>query len=218
MAWAAWTALFVGVFVWWSGAWRGLPARTPSGARTLWEAAFHDHRLDRREFWRLLETAYVNWQMKPEPNRSLRDVAHGAMMPGDLPLTDNSAFPGWAWEAENHCPDADAKQLLQLASQIYPAVTPPMAVRSQLMGATTEFDRFDSIRMELAKFWDHWGRQEPFEQTIREQRADPIVKANASEIKLLTFLEIARVRWAGTDTPGKSGLFRLGRRNAETGD
>jgi hypothetical protein len=90
-----------------------------------------------------------------------------------------------------------------------------MTVKSQLMGSTGEFDRFDTIRMELAKFWDYWGRQVPIERVITEQKGDPIVRAFASEIKLLTFLEIARVRWADSGLPGKSGLFRLGRRNAE---
>jgi hypothetical protein len=190
-----------------------------SSERTPWQTELYDHRLNRHEFWRLLEVAYGNWSMKPTPARSLRDVVRGAKVPSDLPLADNTKFPKWAWEAETHCPDDDAKQLLQLASTLYIAARPPATVKSQLMGTTQEFDRFDqTVRMELSKFWDHWGRQEPLEQVIREQKADPIVKAHASEIKMLTFLEIARVRWAGADLPGKSGLFRLGRRNAETGD
>lgn len=191
----------------------GVPEQSLSATRSDWQQEWQDHRLDRREFLRLLEVAYANWNMNPNPPRSLMDVARAAQFPFDLPLTDNSKFPEWAWEAEKHC-SGDAETLLQLASQIYIAVTPPRAVKSQLMGSSTEFDRFDTIRMELAKFWDHWGRQEPLEQVIRQQNADGLVKAHASEIKLLTFLEVARVRWARSDLPGKSGLFRLGRRNA----
>ena len=183
---------------------------------TAWATELHHHRVDRREFWRLLETAYAHWAMNPEPHRSLREMMRGAQIPTSLPLADSSKFPDWSWRAEDHC-TGDAMHLLQFASVIYVAAKPPMVVKSQLMGSSSEFDRFDTIRMELAKFWDHWGRQEPLEQVIREQKADGFIKAHASEIKLLTFLEVARVRWAGSDTPGKSGLFRMGRRNVETG-
>ena len=188
-----------------------------SVAKTSWETELYSHRLDRREFWRLLEAAYSNWTMKPEPGRSLRDVVQATKMPSDLPLADNTKFPEWAWAAESHCAGDDAKQLLRFASAIYTAAKPPMAVKSQLMGSSQEFDRFDTFRMELSKFWDHWGRQEPLEPVVREQKADAIIKAHADEIKMLTFLEVARVRWADSGLPGKSGLFRLGRRNAETG-
>lgn len=181
-----------------------------------WAAELHEHRLDRREFWRLLEIAYANWSVKPNSDRSLRDVVRSAQMPSELPLVDNSKFPDWAWTAEERCA-GDARYLLQFTSAIYVAAKPPMVVKSQLLGSSGEFDRFDTIRMELAKFWDAWGRQEPLEQVIREQRADTFLKAHASEVKILTFLDIARVRWANSDLPGKSGLFRLGRRNAETG-
>jgi len=194
---------------------RPSPAPSPSGPRrTDWEEQLHEHRLDRREFNRLLKAAFANWSMKPTGDRSLEDIARGSQIPTDLPLTDNSKFPHWAWAAEERC-TGDAAILLQFASAIYPAVTPPMAVKSQLMGSTGEFDRFDTIRIELAKFWDYWGRQVPIDRVITEQKGDPIVRAFASEIKLLTFLEIARVRWADSGLPGKSGLFRLGRRNAE---
>jgi hypothetical protein len=189
-------------------------AEQHSSPRSEWEKELRDLRFDRRDFLRMLEMAYAHWDRKPDPDRSLGDVVRSASMPSDLPLEDNSKFPDWAWAAEGHCV-GDAKQLLEFASAIYIACKPPRVVRSALMGDYNEFDRFDTIRMELAKFWDHWGRQEPLEQVIREQKADRIVKAHASEIKLLTFLEIARVRWADSDVPGKSGLFRLGRRNAE---
>ncbi|HEX5998436.1 MAG TPA: toll/interleukin-1 receptor domain-containing protein [Hyphomicrobiaceae bacterium] len=182
--------------------------------RTRWEAELYDHRLDRREFWRLLEIAYKNWSMKPHPNRPLRDVVNSAPIPRALPLADNSKFPEWAWMAEIHVV-GDAGGLLQFVSAIYTAATPPMTLKPQLLGGSNEFDRFDAVRMELAKFWDAWGRQEPLEQIISEQRADGFLRAHDSEVKLLMFLEIARVRWANSDLPGKWGLFRLAKRNAE---
>ena len=184
--------------------------------RSQWEQEHHGHRLDRREFWRLLKLAYSNWIANPAVGRSLEDLVAGAAFPNKLPLSDGSAFPDWAWQAPDKW-SGDARHLSQFAEQVYIPVKPPRAVRSQIMGGGTDFDRFDSIRRELSQFWDHWGRQAPLEEVIRLQGADDLVKANASEIKLLAFLEIARVKWADTNTPGKGGLFILGRRNAETG-
>ena len=83
---------------------RPSPAPSPSGPRrTDWEEQFHEHRLDRREFNRLLKAAFANWSMKPTGDRSLEDIARGSQIPTDLPLTDNSKFPHWAWAAEERC-------------------------------------------------------------------------------------------------------------------
>ncbi len=182
--------------------------------RSQWQQEWHELQFQRRDFWRLLSTAYSNWPRKT-PNQSLQDMMVSAQYPLELPLSDGSHYPKWVWDAPKKWTGA-ALKADEFASGIYPATTRLGLVKSQLMGTTHEFDRFDDIRMGLSKFWDHWGRQEPLEQVIREQKTDSLIKSSAAEIKLLTFLEIARSRREQTGASGKGGLFRLGRRNEET--
>jgi len=182
--------------------------------RSKWEQELHKLRFDRREFWRLITTARQNWQQNPDPGRSIDDLVRSAEWPKDLPLEDNTQFSRWALEVTKHW-NGDTKKLGAFVSQIYIPVTPGKAIKSQTMEMTREFDRFDTIRMEMSKFWDHWGRQEPLEEVIREQKADGLIKGHREEIKLLTFLEIARSNLAQTGADGKYGLFSLGRRNAQ---
>ena len=81
----------------------------------------------------------------------------------------------------------------------------------------SDIRRLDDLHEELAKFWDKWGRQDQLETIITEQNVSEILKSCAVEIKLLTYLEIARARWSQSQASGKFGLFRLGRRNEEMG-
>lgn len=186
-----------------------------SSAKTEWEQDWHKLEDARREFWRLIKTGYGNWGQRPD-DRSLLDFIEASRFPSELPLSDGQQFPKWVWSAPKEW-EQKAKLLDQFAAQIYLGVVPAKAVKTQLMGGTNEFDKFDDLRRDLSKFWDCWGRQEPLEQVIREQKADSLVKSSSSEIKLLTFLEIARARWAQTGASGKAGLFELGKRNTETG-
>ncbi len=186
-----------------------------SRERRQWQQEWHDQRNVRREFWRLLNTAYKNWTGRPT-DRSLQDLVEANQFPPELPLDDGRQFPKWVWNVWDRQDKEPLKTLRNFTSQIYPGVMPAETIKTQLMGGGGEFDRFDDLRRELSKFWDHWGRQEPLEEIIREQNVDNIVRSSAPEIKLLTFLEIARARWAQTGASGKGGLFTLGKRNAET--
>ena len=186
-----------------------------SHERSQWQQEWHDQRDVRREFWRLLNTAYKNWTGNPT-DRSIQDLVEASQFPPELPLDDGRQFPNWVWNVWDKQDREPLKTLRNFTSQIYPGVTPAETIKTQLMGGGNEFDRFDDLRRELSKLWDYWGRQEPLEEIIREQNADNIIRSSAPEIKLLTFLEIARARWAQTGASGKAGLFSLGRRNAET--
>lgn len=186
-----------------------------SRERSQWEQEWHDKRDVRREFWRLVNMAYRNWAGR-STDRSLQDLVEASQFPPELPLDDGRQFSKWAWTIWDKQNKGSLQTLRDFTSQIYPGVTPAESIKTQLMGDGAEFDRFDDRRRELSKFWDHWGRQEPLEEVIREQNADGMVRSDTLEIKLLTFLEIALARWAQTGATGKAGLFTLGKRNAET--
>ncbi len=156
-----------------------------------------------------------NWAGR-STDRSLQDLIEANQIPPELPLDDGRQFQKWVWDIWDKQNKGELKTLRDFTAQIYPGATPAESIKTQLMGGGAEFDRFDDRRRELSKFWDHWGRQEPLEEVIREQNADNRVRSSTPEIKLLTFLEIARARWAQTGASGKAGLFTLGKRNAET--
>lgn len=183
-------------------------------AASEWSQELHDLRTDRRDFWQLLHGAYAR-SVGDHTNRSeapLLNLIHDAKYP-DLPRADGREFAKWVWDAPDEWSGC-AQKLNDFAAGLYPATTPPVAVQSPWM-SYSDHRRFDSLRMDLTKFWDMWGRQELLETVIRDQNMDGVIMSHAAEIKMLTFLEVARARWMPTGAAGKSGLFTLGRRNAE---
>jgi hypothetical protein len=190
-----------------------------SAPRSDWQQEWHELRFRRRDFWSSVIRAYDYWnEDHGYGHPPLHTLIDAAPFPSDLPLGGSDVrFPDWVWSFSNPQLTGEAAALNGLATAIYPAAKPAMSATSLIfLGGYAEFCKFDDYRAELSKFWDHWGRQEPLEQVIREQRADDLVKNHAREIKLLIYLEIARERWAQQGAPGKGGLFVLGRRNVET--
>jgi hypothetical protein len=198
--------------------WR-MPSASPrSNARSDWEQEWHELRFRRSDFWSSATDAYNYWN-EEHGQSALRELLEAASFPLELPLNQTQKFADWVWDFSHPNLTGATRALNDFAAAIYPAVKPPRAANSLIfLGGHAEFLRFDDYRRDLSKFWDHWGRQEPLEQVIREQKADGLVRNHANEIKLLTYLEIARERWAQEGAAGKSGLFKLGKRNAETTD
>lgn len=163
------------------------------------------------DFWRLINKCYEAWDARiTEP---LQRVIGVARLPGDLPIDDISTFPSWVYLFHQQINDRSsaakdyASVLDQFASFIY-----DLPERGCLVFGINEFEHFDDKRRDLSKFWDRWGWQESLDQVIKLQKMDDILKSSAPELKLLTFLEIARARWRPTGSAGKRGLFLLAKR------
>lgn len=185
---------------------------SPELNKTAWQQEWHELRFRRKYFWLLINRAYEHWGGKLE--EPLQRIIPGSGFPKDLPLLDNTTFSAWVWEFPNTIDDVSAAAndyasvLDQFASYIYgPGKS---ELKSLAFGGVNEFDRFDDLRGELSKFWDHWGRQEPIDRVVSEQMTSGILRSSMAELKLLTFLEIARARWNPTGASGKDGLFKLG--------
>ena len=188
-----------------------------TGERTPWEQEWHELRFRRDDFWRYMAIAMMAELGYGEHGPILHKRIADSAFPRALPFADGTDFPDWVWKAGSKF-SGEAENLNRLASKIYPAVKPARSAKPPIMGGGIEWDKFDDVRRDLSKFWDHWGRQEPLEKIIHEQKADGLVKTSAKEIKMLTFLEIARERWAQDGGLGKIGLFRLGRRIADASE
>jgi len=190
---------------------------SPELNKTAWQQEWHELRFRRNDFWLLINRAYEHWSGKLE--ESLRRIIAGSGFPNALPLVDNTTFSSWVWEFHGAIDDISAAAndyasvQNEFVSHIY---EPGKAERKSLaFGGANEFDRFDDLRRELSKFWDDWGRQEPLDRVISEQMTSGINQSSAAELKLLTFLEIARARWNPTGASGKNGLFKLAKESCQ---
>ncbi|MCH7822548.1 MAG: hypothetical protein IIA07_11050 [Proteobacteria bacterium] len=169
--------------------------------RSEWQQEWNDLAETRYTFWKLVNQVYDGWSPS---DHAFSEVIRKAHLPIELPLDDARAFPEWANQFNPIDADEYAAALDQLASEVYPR--DGISARS-LSGS--DFKTFDNARQILSKFWDKWGRQsESHSELVKKQN----FLASAAELKLLTFLEIARARWITTGQSAKNGLFQLARR------
>ena len=179
--------------------------------RDQWKQDWHELRFRRSEFWRLINNCYGNWQSRVNDN--IQKVIAESNFPSALPLADHNTntSSSRALGAQSADTSGSATLLNAFSSFIYE----PNASERFCLGfgnARSGFESFDNIRRDLSKFWDQWGGQEHIEKIIKDQQAEEMLTGSAAELKLLTFLELARAKWRPTEASDTHGLFYLASR------
>jgi hypothetical protein len=165
-----------------------------------WQQEWNDLAQTRHTFWKPINQVYDGWVPS---DHSILEIIRKARLPIELPLDDATAFPEWANQFNPIDTDEYASALDQFASVLYPH----NGISSRSLSGS-EFEAFDNARRTLSKFWDKWGRQSRAHSELVKQQN---FLGSAAELKLLTFLEIARARWVTTGQSAKNGLFELAR-------
>jgi hypothetical protein len=155
-------------------------------------------------FREMTNSAFNGWQKRVPVGGDLMKLVSAARMPGifigphgSLSRYAERAVGGWS---------GDKKRLLDFCVALYPR----QGASSLLTSA--EWQAFHKLRQDLSKFWDEWGRK-IFVDKLMDLNDIPlnIAKSQASQVVLLSYMEIAYARYTQEQSSGKSGLFELGK-------
>jgi hypothetical protein len=156
----------------------------------------------RETFWMNARAAFKKWDKKPPSVSEIESLIREAGCPGGLPphgedIRDFARRGIQEWEGVR-------RELLNFCLALY------SQQENSLLLDQKELEEFDETRRNLSKFWDEWGKEGFFYNTVDIDALPELIPGQTSQILLLIYLEIARAERNRDEGPGKQWLFQLG--------
>jgi len=165
----------------------------------------------RRKFFYILEKTYTGDFDRPVGSpETLTELVKEVGVPLNLPLQKGKNLKLVAKENENQL-DGNPKLMWDFVKKVYPSFEgSDYGVMARSLIPALERDEFDEVRGEVARFFSAWVAGEPgffsnWEMNLLKKDYDSAGLLTA----ILSWLELALVRWTRQDGSGKTGLFRI---------